>query len=143
MSSAGNVSTSSSILVVGIPSRRKRRFSSSRSCEASSATGPGIAPTRRRLDRDVLELVRDGGSALGQPVEQGGIVVGADEQLSHLPAGAAAKRVEKAEGQAEGIPASASMRPSWPPPMTATSTPTRPYAAGSGAASTEAVCAAR
>ena len=45
--SPGKVSTSSSMRAVGIPSRRKSCFSTSRSCDASSAAAAGIAPTRR------------------------------------------------------------------------------------------------
>ena len=49
----------------GSPSRRKSCFSTSRSCATSSACADGIARAPpRRLDRDVLELVRDDAGAL-------------------------------------------------------------------------------
>ena len=116
------------------PPRRRTGRSGSRAGgrAASRRAGPapprapprdGIAPDApRRLDRDVLELVRDGVGAVGEPVEQLGIVVRADEQLADVAGRRVRRGIEEAEREPERDPASASIRPSWPPPMTPTIT---------------------
>ena len=80
------------------------------------------ADPHRRLDGHVLELVRDDVGAVGEPVERVRVVVRADERAprprrAHASGDGSRKRNESPSGS----PASPSIRPSWPPPMQATS----------------------
>src|SRR6185312_11151579 len=54
-----------------------------------------------RLDRDVLELVRDDVGAGSQPSERGWVVERADDELPHLAGGRVRRRIEEAEAEPE------------------------------------------
>ena len=71
------------------------------------------ADAARRFDGDVLELVGDDLGTVGEAIEQVGIVVCADDELSDLARARVGRRVEEAEPRRpSGAPASASIRPS-------------------------------
>ena len=122
-----------------MPSRRKSCFSTSRSCATSSAFADGIARVRRAASTGhVLELVRDGRGALGEAVEQLGIVVLADEQLADVSGRRIRCRIEEPEGEAERDP----REREHPPELPATDD-ADDHADGSGLASTDSVWASR
>ena len=140
MSSAGNVSTSSLILTVGMPRRRNRSFSVSRSWAASSASASGTrAHAACRLDRDVLELVGDDLGAVGEPVEELGIVVLADQQLADVAGRRVRRRIEETEREAERDP----RKREHPPQLAAADDADDHASSGSGLASTDSVWASR
>ena len=83
---------------VGMPSDRNSSFSCSRSCPRSSAATPGHrADARGRLDRHVLELVRDDGRTVRQARERIRIAVLADDELAHGARAGVGRRVEEPE----------------------------------------------
>ena len=97
-----------------------------------------------RLDRHVLELVRDDVGSGREARERGRVVVGSHDQLSDLGGRRIRRRVEEAEAEPEREPG----EPEHPPELAASDARDERHrregqAAGSGPASTALVCSAR
>ncbi len=73
-------------------------------CDFERAGRRDRAHPPRCVDGHVLELVGDGVGAVGEPIEQDRVVVGADEQLSHCARWRVRGRVEEAEREPERDP---------------------------------------
>jgi hypothetical protein len=95
----------------------------------------------RRPDRHVLELVRDDLDALGESIEQRGIVIVADEELADVSDGRVRRRVEKPEREVEGDPREREHPPQLPAADDADDR--QEPSAGSALASTDSVWAPR
>ena len=94
----------------------------------------------RRLDGDVLELVRDRVGAVCEAVEELRIAVGPDDELPHLTGARVRRRVEEAEAHAEPRPCEREHAPE----LAAPDAPDEVrHVDGSGAASTASVWLAR
>ena len=132
-----------------MPSRRKSSFSTSRSWPSSSARGGGSGATARGgLDGHVLELVGDDGGARGEAARARPGRRKAPTTSSPTSRGRRVRRrVEEPEPQPERQPG----EPEHPAELAAAdagderhrAVVTRRHDAGSGASSTDCVCAAR
>ena len=108
---------------VGIPSRRNSCFSTRRSCEASRAAAPGIAPTRSAAPTGTFSnsYVTAAAPSASRSRSSGSSYSPTSSSPTSA-AGASGEGSRKRNESPSGIPASASIRPSWPPPMTPTIT---------------------
>ena len=97
-------------------------FSVRRSCVVASTCGSGSTGLRadekgRGLGRHVLELVGDDIDVGGEAVERGDVgVVGARSRAHHVEGGESGSGQSTWHLKPSRAAASASMRPSWPPP---------------------------
>ena len=106
-----------------------------RTCALLAQRARARRPARSRTRRSRV-------GAVGEPRERVGVVVRADDQLARRRPRRRPARVEAAARRRRAaLPASASMRPSWPPPMHPTTCmlAVKPLR-GSGSASTASVC---
>ncbi len=94
----------------------------------------------RRLDRNVLELVRHGVGSLGEAVEEALVVVRPDEQLADASRARVRCGVEEPKTHVERCPGEREHAPELTAPDAADE---NCHADGSGAASTDSVWLAR
>ena len=105
-----------------MPAAASASFSASRSCVTATAAGDGRTGTRsashaERGDGHVLQLDRDHVAAAGQLGQRRRVVVGRGDHLGHDRRRRVGRRLDHDAARSRaGTPASASMRPSWPPP---------------------------